>query len=230
MRTASALSLALLAPLLWGCAGTGAEPGSSVDVREFVQRTYIHGVPYEEALRFGSDDGAVLARMLRDPAQEKHWANIAVTMCIIGDADCVDAVLDFIQDDDPPLVSTACYRAKTGAIMALGYAVHRSQDRRCFDFLEQGCSPSFWAENAAWHEAGGSRGAQRDRELSTMAILGLGLAGTPLSRAALEKLIDSPDPRYAALRDSEDLIRTAIATSRRIERIGLVEYYERGRH
>ena len=51
-----------------------------------------------------------------------------------------------------------------------------------------------------------------------------------MTRRTLEELIDSPEPRFAPLRDSEDLIRDAIATNRRIERLGLVEYYERGRH
>jgi hypothetical protein len=70
-----------------GASGASA----SMDVRDFVRQVFIHGIPYEEARRYDASAVPVLLAMLRDPAQEDFWANVAVVLGMIGDERAVEA-------------------------------------------------------------------------------------------------------------------------------------------
>ncbi len=90
-----------------------------MDIKDFVRQTFIHGVPFEKANRYGAGDVDTLLGMLADRSQENYWSNIIVTLCIIGDDKAVDPIIAFIKSSTGQL-SHSQYTAKSSAIMALG--------------------------------------------------------------------------------------------------------------
>lgn len=202
-----------------------------MDIKQFVRQTYIHGLPYEEASKFAVDLSPSLISMLTDPAEEQHWANIAVTLCIIGDPVGVDAVINFIDNPEGDTLSQANYRAKTSAIMALGYAVHKTGNEPALDYLIQNSrNTEVWSQKELnWISPFQTDTNERNLDLSTMAVMGLALAGTPEAGEALQALQDPTVTGIDAAfqRQVSSVVSEAIKTNQEISEIGLIEYYRR---
>ncbi len=202
-----------------------------MDIKEFVRQTFIHGVPYEEASKYSADDAKALNPMLADPAEEAHWANIVITMCIIGNETAVDAAISFIDKADEGTLSPAHYRAKTSAIMALGYAVNKTGNQQALNYLtENSRSTDVWSvKDMKWSSPFQASVGERNLELSTMAILGLALAGTEEAVKALQVLQDSTTSKageeFQQLVSS--IVSDAIKTNQEISETGLMEYYRK---
>jgi len=204
-----------------------AGPAAAMDVRDFVKQTFIHGVPYEEASRYGAGDVDALLGMLSDRSQENHWPNVVVTLCIIGDDRAVDPILDFIKGGTGQL-SHAEYTAKTSAIMALGYLVNKSGNAKALDFLKTNLDPDAWEQQrVVWSSAYHASVADRNMQLSTMAVLGLALSGKPEARDALLSLQRAPKTAGAKRLQAEsfDTISEALSANQMIAEQGLAEYY-----
>ena len=103
--------LILCAALLLAAAPSDAH-AQDQDIRAFVQQIYYQGVPYAEANAYGADAVPTLLEMLVDSTQADYWANVVVTLCIIGDERAVQPVIDFIESGAEGESSDALYRAK----------------------------------------------------------------------------------------------------------------------
>jgi len=84
-----------------------------MDVKEFVRRIFIEGVPYEEARKYGPTDVPTLLKMLADPKEEAYRTNIVVTLGIIGDERAVDPLIAFLGQDVHPTPSIGVRRPST---------------------------------------------------------------------------------------------------------------------
>ena len=71
--------------------------GQLMPVESFVRQTFVHGVPYATASQYGPDTVPKLLAMLNDPAEKDYWANIVITLGMIGDARAVDALIAFVE-------------------------------------------------------------------------------------------------------------------------------------
>ncbi|HWM93103.1 MAG TPA: hypothetical protein VN493_20235 [Thermoanaerobaculia bacterium] len=193
-----------------------ATPAAPVDIRTFVSRLYIHGVPYEEASRFDAETTVpVLLAMLADPEEEQLWPNIVVTLGMIGDERAVEPLIEFLQQEVEGTLSHNHYIAKSSVVMSLGYVINRTGSRRALDFLVESADPETWSHRSLfWASPYHGTDAERDRQLATMSILGLGLSGHPEAAEVLRTL---PGPA--------DVIDTALEAHRHIERMGLGAYY-----
>jgi len=90
VRNLTLKTLVVLAVLTWaGSAG-------AVPIEEFVQRVYIHSVPYAEASKYDASEVPSLLKMLQSPGEQEHWSNIVATLGIIGDERAVEPVIAFI--------------------------------------------------------------------------------------------------------------------------------------
>ena len=213
--------------IITGLGFFGPGPAAAMDVRDFVKQTFIHGVPYEEAGRYGAGDVDVLLGMLSDRSQVNHWPNVVVTLCIIGDDRAVDPILDFIKGGTGQL-SPAEYTAKSSAVMALGYLVNKSGNAKALDFLKTSLDPDAWAERRmGWSSAYHASVADRNMQLSTMAVLGLALSGKPEARDALLSLQRTPKTAGAKRLQAQayDTISEALGANQMIADQGLAEYY-----
>lgn len=193
-----------------------------MDIRDFVHQIYIEGMPYEAANAYDSTAVPTLMAMLADSTESPYWANIAVVLCIIGDPIYVDPLIDFIKADQGTLTDEI-YRAKSSAIMALGYLINKTGDENALNYLIESIDPGVWAQREVQYVGPYEASTEaRDLNLSTMAMLGLALSGRPEAMEALSRVtvpegaVDDPLAGVAA---------AAREAHQQIAADGLVEYY-----
>lgn len=206
-----------------------AQHAAAMDIKDFVKQTFIHGVPYEKASLYGAADVDTLLGMLSDRSQENYWPNIVVTLCIIGDDRAVDPILAFINGGTGQL-SHAQYTAKSSAVMALGYLVNKSGNRKALDFLKASLDPDAWGERRmSWTSPYQPSVADRNMQLSTMAVLGLALSGNTEARDALLSLQRAPKTAGSKRLQARasDTISEALSANQMIAEQGLAEYYRK---
>jgi len=192
-------------------------------VEEFVRRTYIHGVPYEAAAAYGPSVVPKLLEMLADPANEEHWSNVVITLCIVGDESVLESIQSFIGENGSAPLSRAGYAAKTNAITALGYLIYRTDSEEALEYARQGLQPSTWTERIRWRSPYHSNQKDLSVQLAQMSVMALALSGHPDGRSALEKLkTDASHARVAA--PINDLLDDAIETNDFVRREGLAKY------
>ena len=139
-----------------------------------VRGVWLEGLPIEQAAELGSDDGALLAEMLADPAESAHHANIVVALgaCACGPA--FEALAGF---DSDPTAAAKPYEAKAAqrAIpQAMGLLARR--DARALG----------WLENRASQPLAASDRTARRRRVALMQ--GLALSQSPRADALLADL------------------------------------------
>ena len=212
--------------------GNRSDDAELMNIRDFVRQTFIHGVPYEEASKYDSGMVPVLLEMLNDPAEEEHWANVAVTLCIIGDERTVDPLIAFIGKDVPGTLSHSHYVAKTSAIMAMGYLINKTGDEKALAYLQDSLKPEMWEERkTTWASPYQASTTDRNLQLSKMAILGLALSGHPAAAEALRSL-QKPATTEAGKRfqaQVSDVVSEALRSHEMISKEGLAGYYRKSR-
>lgn len=193
------------------------------DVRAFVHQTFIHGVPYEQASRFTSSDATVLLGMLGDPQERASWPNIVVTLGIIGDERAVDPLISFFSREVSGTLSSSEYTAKTSALMSLGYLINRSRNLKALTYLIDSLTPETWAARKLnWASPYHPAEADRNQQLTAMAVVGLALSGHPTARGALVAL----QTRIGAGAPDRALVEEALRAHEIIARDGLAAYYK----
>ncbi|MCP4265570.1 MAG: hypothetical protein GY777_08345 [Candidatus Brocadiaceae bacterium] len=197
-----------------------------MDIKSFVHQTYFHGVPYQEASKYGSDVVPVLLEMLDDPTEKEFWANEVITLCIIGDEKAVDPIIAFINKNAQGEISESHYTAKTSAIMALGYLINKSGSKKALEYLKECINPGVWTERKlSWRSPYQASVDDRDEHLSTMAVLGLALSGNPEALRSLQQpAVSSRGQKFQA--QVSDVISEAVKANKKIAKEGLIEYYK----
>src|SRR4051812_14932644 len=89
-------SIGVLAFAVFVINTSGAAP-QSISINEFVKRVYVHGVPFEEAVQYGSTVTPELIKMLEDPSYAPYWSNVVVTLGMVGDSRAIKPMLKFLQ-------------------------------------------------------------------------------------------------------------------------------------
>ncbi len=178
-------------------AAEAAPSGDPVPLQEFVSRTFVHGIPLEEATAYGPAAVPELIAVLRDPRRESQWSNAAVMLAMIGDPAGVDAVLAFIREPGAGELTTERAWARGSAVLSLGYAANRG-NRQALQYLAEGLDPAAWSRRGLRGVAGprqveaGEEPEGPDELLSEQAAAGLALSGRPEARAALEGRLRAP--------------------------------------
>ncbi len=199
-----------------------------MDIRDFVHQTYFEGMPYDAANTYTSVVVPTLLEMLQDDNEAPYWANIAVTLCIIGEESAVEPIISFIEEDVEGELSDSHYRAKSSAVMALGYLINRSGNERALNYLVESIDPDAWNQrDIQWQASSQASSEARDVDLSTMAILGLALSGRP---EAAEALNVTPQAKFMGVQPGVGgLVQSALETHQTVAAEGLSEYYRRAK-
>ena len=193
------------------------------DIGDFVRATYIGGIPYDDANAYTPNVVPMLLRMLADENESLHWGNVIVTLCIIGDESVVEPIIAFIERNVEGNVTESQYRAKSSAIMALGYLINKSGNERSLTYLTESVSPALWNQRGIeWRAPFHADDQERNIALSNDAILGLALSGRPEARTVLRNL----QSRESLIGMQEGLISAAVETLDAIAERGLSGYYE----
>ena len=197
------------------------------DIRDFVTQIYYQGVPYDEANDYGPEVVPTLLEMLGDTTMTPYWANIAVTLSIIGDERAVEPLIAFIETGADGTLDEAVYRAKSSTVMALGYLINKTGNEQALDYLVNSLNPEVWgsSRDVQFRSEFQASTDERDANLSTMAMLGLALSGRPEAAEALRSV---SVPRFGqgfqaqvtSIRDA------ALEALQEIQDEGLEGYYE----
>lgn len=208
----------------------GTASGPLPDIRDFVRRVFIHGVPFAEASRYGADAVPTLLSMLQDPREARFWGNIAVVLGMIGDAQVVDPLIAFLEARATTAARQPAgqYRARTSALMALGYLVNRTGDGRALAYLQAGTEPQAWESRAAPAGMAPFQAsiAERNTDFARHAILGLALSGRPEAAETLQSLQQpaTTESGRAFRAQVGDLVSEALTEHQRVSGQGLAEY------
>jgi len=143
----------------------------------------------------------------------------------IGDERAVQELIRFLEESGPARLTAAGWAARSSVPVALGWALHRSGDRRALAWLSARVQPQGWEASALrWLPPGEADARARDVKLSRRAVMGLGLSGRPAGREVLQRTLEAaPGP-------DRELLQEAIQASEVVERDGLEGYYRRGGH
>jgi hypothetical protein len=120
------------------------------------------------------------------------------------------------------------YAAKTSALMALGYLINKSGDRRALDYLKASATPDAWAAKNISGVAPFQRSvSERNRDFSKFAILGLALTGNPEAAQVLRQLqVPAASPATREFQAQVgDVISEALRENQKISEQGLMNYY-----
>jgi hypothetical protein len=224
--------LVVLSAIIFGSLTSVAQTGGSglMDIKNFVRQVFIHGVPYEEANKYDTSVVPTLLKMLEDPTEEAHWANIAVVLEIIGDERAVDPLIAFIEKGVEGKMSRYRYIAKTSALMGLGYLINKTGNEKALNYLKQSLAPETWkARRITGISPFQVSMDERNRDLSKYAILGLALSGHPSAAEALRSLQKPADTeaKRAFQAQMSDVVSEALKTNEEIAREGLATYYRK---
>lgn len=173
-------ALAVLVPVL-----LLAQVPASVGARDFVRRQYVHGVPYEGALRLPPNSQGILFELLNTPQEQPWWANAAQTLGAIGDQRAAGVLVDFVRKGEGKIDPDA-YNAKTTAIFSLGWWLNRHPDPAILDFLRAGLTPGTWNDRVTWQSPYTEDRSERNDRLAFASMRALGISGRPEAAAALK--------------------------------------------
>jgi hypothetical protein len=178
---------------------TSSQPSqvAPATVEEFVRRVYIHGVPFEQAKRYtAAANVRTLAAMLGDHSQEQYWPNVVATLGAIGTPEASKQLVSFVSQGEGKL-SPAAFRAKTSALVAMGYVLGQSGRQSVLNYLVKQADPISWS-NVRWSTPSSSDTTDRDLTLARGAVAALGLSGDPKAQVVLRNLeLGAPtDPTF----------------------------------
>ena len=198
------------------------------DVATFVRALHAEGVPYTEADTYTNEDATALLMMLEDEAEVAHWPNIVTTLGVIGSAVAVDGIITFVEDEESATgnLPWTRYRAKTAAILALGYSANKNEPESLKYLVESVSRPEVWSHRIKWHSPFHSTDAERDHDLRSVAVLGLALSGSEEARAVLA---GSNNEDALTAPSEASLMRDALLTLDSVAAEGLSMYYARAR-
>lgn len=206
-----------------------ADGAPTMPIEEFVRQTFIGGIPYEEtSSNYHATDVSALLAMLNDPAEEPHWANIVVTLNIIGDEEVVEPIINFINAGVEGTLSRPHFSAKSSALLSMGYLINRTESQQALTYLVESLDPAIWQERGTTGISPFQTNLEESHlELSKQALLGLSLSGNATAAEALRSLQDAQLTGQQAIFQSNvaDLLPEALETNEEIANIGLINYY-----
>lgn len=205
--------------------GQGAH---DIDIEEYVRQVYINGISYEEASRYSAEEALEVLGLLNSSEEERFWANIVIVASMAGDERVVGPILDFIERSQSGEINRDQYNAKTSAIMSLGYVIHHTENDEALDYLLQSLDPEIWDERRIrWNSPIHDEYENLYIQLSTMAVLGLGLSGNSEAADALRSLEERSDsPLGQTFREQlGGTLDEALEANQKIAEIGLAGYY-----
>ena len=202
-------------------AGGSAEAQPPETAGEFLNRSYIHGIPYSHVARFGPADAANFKAILADPARKAQWLNASVALGAIGTAEAVEGVRAFVCKGRGRL-DHASYQAKLAGLVSLGYGAARHPRGDALERLAKSTSVDAWTKELRWNAPGRTAGAETARMLTAASYSGLALSG---ENEAAKVLADEA----RKIRDDAPLRKvaeTAITELRKVRAQGLRRYSE----
>lgn len=207
-----------VAAVLFACLMAPAVGAQDLEdtVRMFIQRQYVHGVPYAEARALGAPALPVLEKCLADEDFKPYWTNAVTTIGFLGEAAGYPVLRHFVRERFAGDVDITTFQALIAAQGVLGHIAAWDVPEALRD-LEAGVDPAAWAD-LRW-SYGNYRGEKLGLLWSKLTINALANSGQPSARRVLENLQANPFSDKQRSNVAEGLVRHAA-----IARKGLVVF------
>ena len=192
------------------------------DVRSFVKKRYVHGMPYSEAVAFGPADVPILLEVLDNDKDQVNHPNVVSLLGIIGNDPAKEALIQFISQAETKLHNSNTYQATLAAVMSLGYIVNRTGDQDLIAFLRkrvEGLDEPIGNSKEAGQTQAQPLVRLEASDVARAAVWGLALGGTRESRNALRTLA-----KRTFSHDSKQLIDDAIRAHTTVQQNGLLDF------
>jgi len=201
-------------------AAAAAPPSQAAGVEGFVRQVYIHGVPAQQARQYSSlEDVKKLAQLLQNPEDQPYWANAVMTLGLVGTPNASQELASFLNRGSGVL-TPAAYRAKSSAVIAMGYALARSGREPLLAFLEKKTDPKAW-QTLSWSSPFTSDPDQEHLQLARSAVAALGVSGNAKAATVLEGIQRKSGPEKAEFYDS---LKEALDENHDVRKIGFDAY------
>jgi hypothetical protein len=206
-----------------------------MDIRDFVKQPFIHGVPYDDVMKYDAAATVpILIGLLKDPSYKAARAQIATTLGMLGSPDAVEPLIELAESGEGELSPTE-YDAKTGALGALGLILNRQINARAFDYLKaMAIGSPLTINKLKWASPSEDSIEKRNVEIARTAIIALGFSGrkeTEVFLKSLQKVSIVPTTLPLELKKSVDVtIKNALITNAAIQNgkeSGLKNYYNK---
>lgn len=206
-----------------------------MDIKEFVVQPFIHGMPYDEVVKYDAATTVpILIELLKDPNYKAARSQIATTLGILGDPRAIEPLIELAETGEGELSRTE-YNAKTSALAALGLIINREMNSRAFNYLKGAAVRSPLTINKIkWNSPFADSVDRRNVEIARSAILALGLSGQKKAKSflvSLQKISIVPTALPNDVRESVDLtLKNALVTNDAIQKgkkEGLKNYFNK---
>ncbi len=198
-------------------AGKYRSAGRMVTIREFVLRTYAHGLPLDKALEYSEKDATELVELLSQSKYAEYHGNIALALGIIGRKSAIEPLKSYITKHQHKR-SWLYYRGRGSALVAIGYLAATTKDRSIIEFLS-GISERYFDLSKIMNR---KRKVDRNfilRNADRFAVKGLGVSGSPLAAEHLNRvrqMLEEAGIRPSDGGDHSRLVLEAITTNKKI--------------
>ena len=172
---------------------SGTEPAPT-SAEEFLDRIYIHGIPFSQVSRFGGADAEKFKAVLADPMRKRQWRNASVALGAIGTPEAVEGVCAFVCAGIGQLDHES-YQAKLAAVVSLGYGASRKVHAPALDQLAKLTSVDHLKREVRWRAPGRGAGESTVQMLADASFSALALSGKP----------EAADLLTAAARNNENI-------------------------
>jgi hypothetical protein len=182
---------------------------AETDVRAFVHTRYRHGIPYDQAVRFGPSNVPILLEMLRDPAERDFYPNIIWTLGVIGDGRATDPLINFLERDIQGEIDPVLIRALMTVPMALGHIAAKG-NTNALNYLVSRAGADAWRNRKLPWKAQGRSGEQvYGTDLIDGSIMALGISARPEAIRALKDLEARPGVHEALRATAKEAMKLA---------------------
>ena len=174
-----------------------------------IRSVYIHGMPIETASEYAAslndESLSELMDMLTDPKSVPYWPNVTKVLGITGNPAVVDPLIEFIEgwryDGE---WSSAIYRGRLSAIMALGRFVKHTENgtvaAKVMAYLRDSVSPKGWNDRDVNWTVEQSKSDRIMEQFCITAVIGIALTGR---KDELEWVMNTTDnPRVQNVAES----------------------------
>lgn len=200
--------------------------GQEISLEALARTPFVDHMPYEIARRRAAEGPSRVSALLSDRSQADHWANAVVILGMVGDSTTFDTLRAFLLQPSESTLSGSEYRARSVVMLAMGYLVNHSNDRRAIAFLVAAADPGTWSRiGLTWRSPFHDDRAALEVSLSNAALLGLALTGRQEAVAELRRL--SAGEGVARSRTASAMAAADYALRQAIEvrRVGLEAYH-----
>ncbi|MES1224340.1 MAG: hypothetical protein ABUT20_53085, partial [Bacteroidota bacterium] len=186
------------------------------DLKTFVTSDHTHGLPYEKAMSYGSENTPELIAMFKDSKYEFSRNNIALMLGIIGDSRAFPELKTYLHEQRGE-ISAVSFNTLFSVFQAMGHLA-RKGNHDALVLLEHWSEPKNRELLALQLSYKNFNNPAMNILLNRLAIQGLAMSGKDEAFTYLEKLSHSDNLNYREYLKSD--LKNAMELNRKIKTEG----------